>query len=254
MAHVPKWVIGIDSGVADQLTKTWLVGPSAFWENVQEPSKRVADKVLLAKLAALALTRFDDRFVRSAAVVNLLYRTTEPEWVPVVDVDVLPDLANQFRAELQPADSFTDCRWFLSLLLGEAAFWMSRGRSDQATLVLQQAEPVRELAFRYGQLYTNVVKALLLRLVAGTRDGFFSDGRDALCQAVDRTIAMAGQVPQHYIFSNEWAFEEVAYVYTMIRQIYNWRRLSGLQERGLPAMEQAGFAWRCVGNPFRALA
>jgi hypothetical protein len=73
----------------------------------------------------------------------------------------------------------------------------------------------------------------------------------AVAEAADKTIAIARQVPQNYIFSNQYAFEEVAYVYTMIRQIYNWRQLSTRADLELADLEKLGFAWRCVDHPFR---
>jgi hypothetical protein len=241
----------IDSEVAEQLARSYLQDAASFWRHVQEPSQRVSDRILLAKLAAIAIDRFDDKFIHAAAVVNLFYRSSEAEWCDVVDADALPALARQFKALLRPEAGFTECRWFLSLLLGEAAFWMSRSQFARAAEVLQEVEPMHDIAFRYGQLYTNVVKALLLRLVAGTRDCYQSESRTMLAGTADRTISLARQAPLHYIFSNEYAFEEVAYVYNMLRQVYNWRRLSDQVDGDLAELERAGFAWRCVGNPFR---
>jgi hypothetical protein len=234
------------------LMSRYLTKPEDFWFNVQEPSTRVKDPKQLALLALLSLTRFNGRHERAAATVSLLYRSVEKEWEGLISQDDLLALAQQVRTSLTANESFSDCRWYLSLVLGEAALHLFRGHLSAAAAVLRQADNVQGVAHGFGQLFTNIVKTTLLRLAIAASDSYRCTDKEELLSLADSVLKHSGDAPFHYRFTNEWAYEEVAYVYTMMREIYNWRRLSATAA-SLKDLETAGFRWRQVGSPFKQL-
>jgi hypothetical protein len=235
------------------LDTRYLSDRAAFWRNVQEPSTRVKDAALLARLAVRALDRFDDRFVQAAALVNLLYRTTEPGWTDVIAAEALFEKARVAVLALRPSESFSDCRWFLSASLAICAFHLHRGEKDQACAVLGSPHALLPVALAHGQLFTNVAKSALLRLAVAATLPIELGQQDTLRAVADEILAHSSDLARNYKFSNEFAYEEVAYVYTMLREIYNWRRLVRPGVDDLASLELAGFRWRRVGGPFNAL-
>ena len=239
--------------ILEDLEKTFLTDSASFWKHVQEPSTRLRDVRLLAKLAVLSLEKFDDRHIRAAAIVNLLYRAIEPEWDGLIKRSHLLELANGAQSVLQPETEFGDCRWYLSLMLGKAALLLSQGDKKGALTSLASADPIKEAAYRFGQLFTNIVKGSLIRMAIGVNDSYRDIDKQDLRDIADYLLEKAPTVSENYKFTNEWAFEEVAYVYTMMREIYNWRRFSDKKEEASYDLQQTGFRWRCVGAPFKTL-
>lgn len=236
------------------LIQRYLSSKSEFWSNVQEPSTRVSDKALLSKLAAYAFDLFDDLHIKSAAAVVLLYRAADSDWSGDIDEDTLLSWANECRSQLKPKESFFACRWFLSLGLAESALHASHKRYGLACEVLKQSEDLLEYAYSNGQLFTNVVKSSLLRVALSL---LISPERALrlswLCSAL---LEKSGAAALNYRFENQYAYEEVAYVYTMLRQIYNFARISGECDEdtlSLKWLEGRGFNWRVVGEPFNRL-
>lgn len=120
------YVAGIPEREDDQtLLEKYLLSEADFWKNVQEPSTRVSDPKLLSRLAMLALKECQSPLVWAAALVNLLYRSTETSWEPTVDTRAIASDAAAVQKILRPSDSFSDCRWFLSLVLARVGYELS---------------------------------------------------------------------------------------------------------------------------------
>lgn len=239
----------------NELIETYLLTENDFWKNVQEPSQRVRDPFLLARLASLSFKRFDDQYVRAAATVNLLYRAIEPQWAETNSVDELLRWSSASRNGLNAGAGFSDCRWYLSLCLAQTAFALSRKEPETAANILREAEPLFNIAFINGQLFTNVVKVTLVRLALGARTGLAFDEFQMLKNVAKTTLGMSNAIPINYKFSNQYAYEEVSYVYGMMRQIFCWNEIanSDVAAGDLRVLEQNGFNWKCVGGPFKSL-
>jgi hypothetical protein len=220
-----------------------------FWALVQEPSTRVKDEVSLVELADQAVDKFPDRpLVRAAAVIVLSYRA-------IGDKAAIPHRRTELIAQCQEAidaldwrSGFQACRWHLSAKLALAALLIGEGRLDDAWSALDVAPELSDEAFRHGQLTTNVVKCALIRTAVS------SLLPDVSLPALERTVASilsgARLLPVNYRFSNQYAFEEVAYVYSMLRQLYNWS-MSRKEIAGLNQLLAEGVDWRVVGAPFK---
>lgn len=239
---------------SDQALVVRYLGSEAdFWKNVQEPSRRVKDPELLLRLARVAIATLDNRLVRASAIISIIYRSFEPAWVNILSCDDILHDADRAHKDLVPKAGFGDCRWYLSMALARAALHLSNGQSGLALNVLASVDELGEMPFVHGQLFTNVVKSTLLRLVLVSRFGLVGDAVGNVVGQAERVLAKSNIIPVNYKFTNEWAYEEVAYVYTMLREVYNWVRLGGGSGMPLSELERAGFRWRCIGAPFKGL-
>lgn len=248
------WRLAIDPNDSDKVLITRYLGSDVdFWKNVQEPSKRVKDPELLLRLARIAIAIFDNRLVKASAVVSIIYKSVEPVWSDALSSDDIEHDANLAIERLVPKSGFGDCRWYLSIILACAAFYLKNGRPSSAIDVLARLDTIGETPFVHGQLFTNVVKSTLLRLALISRFGLIGDVYDSACAQAEYVLTKSNIAPVNYKFSNEWAYEEVAYVYTMLREVYNWLRLRGGGCESLGDLERAGFRWRCIGGPFKSL-
>lgn len=225
-----------------------LLSEADFWTRVQEPTTRERDEARLVELADEAIAAFRDRpLVQAAATIVLAYRA-------IADGSPLAPrreaLIERCRVNLEGLDwssGFQPCRWWLSTRLALAALLIAERRLDEAAAALEIAQDVADEAFRHGQLTTNVVKCALLRVVLAA-EGSAVDA-DGLRLGVDRLLSDARIVAVNYRFTNQYAYEEVAYVFTMLRQLYNWRRLSGTTANARE-LRRAGVEWTIVGAPF----
>lgn len=225
----------------------------AFWRNVQEPSTRIKDPALLARLAFYSLNHFDDPFVRAAAAVVLLYRATEPTWTNIVSPKDLLSVAHSARKLLCPKNDFSSCRWFISTSLAIGAFHLCRDEKEAAFLALDPVHALLPFAIKHGQPFTNIVKSNLLRLSIAAANPALKSEVCSLQNEASEVLAYSQSLASNYKFVNEFAYEEVAYVYTMLREIYNWSRLVKEGLKDLRDLESAGFRWKRVGAPFGTL-
>jgi hypothetical protein len=114
---------------------------------------------------------------------------------------------------------------------------------------------ISEQAYVYGQLFTNVTKATLLQLSLASSSLGSELTLEKLRECAERVLAKSDRVPANYRFNNQFAYEELSYVYQMLRQIFNWRRLheGSAEVKPLASLVAEGFAWHCVGGPFKVL-
>jgi hypothetical protein len=206
------------------LIKEYLLDESSFWTNVQEPSSRNRDVRILAELAIISHNRFDNIHIKSASVVNVFYRILDGAWRDEGSYEDILKSSKFLQNQLQPSASFDDCRWLLSLILAESAFHIKNKNFSTANDILKKAEGVRLLAHEYGQLYTNIVKANFVRISIAKYIEPFNEASSQMILAAQECLSMANSMPKNYKFENQFAFEEVAYVYGMLREIYKWLR------------------------------
>jgi hypothetical protein len=241
--------------ISDADISNHLGSERAFWVNVQDPAKRVRDPALLAELADAAYTRFESPYVRAASSVVLAYRACESNVAASVSPEAILERLQLSSQLLHPENSFTDGRWFLSASLAECALSMALGDAARAAEALKRAAPIFDVAYGHGQLFTNIVKTTFLRCALAAASDYRWDTTENLVPLVEKVLDKSTHLPVHYKFANEFAYEEVAYVYSMMRQIYKWRQLMAgdLQAADLATLHRAGFAWQVVGGPFKAL-
>lgn len=223
-----------------------------YWRNVQEPSTRVKDVRLLSLLAIRSLDKYENnKLIRVSATVNLLYRSIEDTWDPSLFSNDLLSFSESLLENLSPENGFLECRWFLSLILAQAAKKLFLGDKLGARNTILSMRSASLIAFSHGQLFTNIVKGCLLE--ATINASLDKGGNEDTVEYIKSLLVFSNIIPVNYKFSNQWAYEEVAYVYTMLREVY---KLSDLMERGYKTLSDLslnGYRWQVVGAPFKNL-
>lgn len=236
------------------LTNTFLKTESDFWRNVQDFSTRVKDNKTLSQLCVIALDKFDNRHIKNAALINLLYRSMEIDIKEIISFQCLEDRLKTSIESTKFNASFSDCRWYLSLCLAGGGWYSHRLQLNKALYTLDKAEKAFSEALTLGQPYTNYIKIIFLRVIITYH---INDEQEVfkLRSIIERALKSSHLTPCYYLFENEYAYEEVSYVYTLLRQLYNWHRILCHEKPtyDLELYNKHGFLWQVIGMPFNTI-
>jgi DNA-binding protein YbaB len=192
-----------------------------FWANIQNPATRIKDPVLLFSLSLKAYSKFDDVYIRAAALCVLQHRAVEsPEALEFPDDFVLLTEVDNVLNELQFDRSFQGLRWFLSLNLATASLMKKTNQIKLSIEHLERNIQKQDLSLTHGQPFTNVVKS------AGAWIALMKIHKDILNPSDKVLLDILGsfrdcgpKITATYKFENEWAYEELSLVFANLYQI-----------------------------------
>jgi hypothetical protein len=198
-----------------------IATPADFWRNVQDPVSRIKDPVALFNLAIKAHDKFDNPHIRASALAIALHRLSEKR--ENISVPSGFDLDGNIKRSLESLESksdFPSVRWYLSLNIAAATYYKVIGNTDIAISHLQMNLAKRDIAISHGQPFTNVVKSagLLLALIKFNMDKL-NPSEESLKSIFDQLHDVSNAITSNYKFTNEWAYEELALVFTYLYEI-----------------------------------
>lgn len=196
-----------------------------FWKYVQSPVTKLKDPIMVRDLALESARKFQSPLVRLAAITVFNWRCTERE---VMHDEQYQEIASIFSAEagafpVEP--SLLQLRWLISASISIAAVDITRSDDNAAFWRCIQNARWAANAHRHGQVFTNVVKSLLLAVVLLQRLGETAIQECESCEeSAGLILPYSATVAENYKFSNNFVYEELGSVYNMLRQIYRWKK------------------------------
>lgn len=198
-----------------------IESPKDFWANIQNPATRIKDPTLLFSLAIKAYSKFDDVYIKAAALCVMQHRVVESSEILEFpgSFPLLTEVDNTLN-ELQFDRSFQGLRWFLSLNLATASLMKKTNQIKLSIEHLERNIQKQDLSLTHGQPFTNVVKSVgaWIALMKIHKD-ILNPSDKVLLDILGSFRDCGPKITATYKFENEWAYEELSLVFINLYQI-----------------------------------
>jgi len=224
-----------------------------FWRHVQSPSTRIKDANLQRELSLDAARHFKDPLVRLAGVTVHSYRVLEKEVPSEALYQELVAITHGAISHYPEQPGFQQLRWLVSANISLCSVEIARGDLSAAFDRAMTNVAWTEHAHGLGQVFTNVIKSCLLAIALVHLQGEKEPAAYETChRQASKLLEYSARVPQHYSFASQFAYEELASVYNMLRQIFRWNQLylacSAAGRSPQADAELAGFEPKALGG------